>query len=54
MMNECGNELQAMLNVVNVYGKGFGVRFSKDESKVLIVNRGDEETERNWEQASMM
>ena len=48
VMSECGNELQAMLNVVTVYGREFGVRFSKDKSKVLIVNRGDEETERNW------
>ena len=27
-----GNELQAMLNVVSVYGREFGVRFSKDKS----------------------
>ena len=37
-----------MLNVENVHGREFEVRFSKDTSKVLVVNRNDEEIERNW------
>ena len=48
LVSECGDELQAMLHVVNVYGRKLGVRFSKDKSKVLVVNRSDEEIERNW------
>ena len=37
-----------MLNVVNVYGREFGVMFANDKSKIFIVNKRDDEIERNW------
>ena len=41
-MSESANELQRLLDVVDEYGRDFGVRFSSEKSKVMIVKYGME------------
>ena len=38
------DELQSLLDVVDGYGKDFGVRFSSEKSKVMIVNISKDES----------
>ena len=42
VMSESANELQSLLDIVGQYGRDFGVRFSSEKSKVMIVNRSQE------------
>ena len=37
VMSESADELQSLLDVLDGYGKDFGVRFSSEKSKVMIV-----------------
>ena len=37
-LSEHHAELQEMLNAVTEYGRDFDVRFSREKSKVLVVN----------------
>ena len=48
IMSETGEELQALLNVVDGYGRDFGVKFSSEKSKVMIVNRSEDERNMTW------
>ena len=42
------DELQSLLDVVNGYGKDFGVRVRREESKVMMVNRSEDESNAVW------
>ena len=42
VMSESANELQSLLDIVGQYGRDFGVRFSSEKSKVMIVNRSQD------------
>ena len=42
IMSECGEKLQRMLYVVNMYGRYFNAKFSSDKSQVLVINRGED------------
>ena len=48
VMSECADELQSLLDVVGQYGRDFGVRFSSEKSKVIIVNRSQDEENITW------
>ncbi|XP_063877492.1 uncharacterized protein LOC135109778 [Scylla paramamosain] len=48
VMSESADELQSLLDVVDGYGKDFGVRFSSEKSKVMIVNRSEDESNVVW------
>ena len=48
VMGESANELQSLLDVVDGYGKDFGVRVSSEKSKVVMVNRSDAESDATW------
>ena len=48
VMSECADELQSLLDVVGQYGRDFGVRFSSEKSKVMIVNRSQDEENITW------
>ena len=48
VMSEDANELQQMLDVVTLYGRDFDVKFGMDKSKVLIINKGEDDAERVW------
>ena len=48
VMSESVDELQSLLDVVDGYGKDFGVRFSSEKSKVMIVNRSEDESNAMW------
>ncbi len=37
-MSESADELQSLLDAVDGYGREFGVRFSSNKSKIMIVN----------------
>ena len=47
-MSESTDELQNLLDVVDGYGKDFGVRFSYEKSKIMIVNRSEDERNAVW------
>ena len=48
VMSESAEELQRLLDVVGEYGQDFGVRFSGEKSKVMIVNRSEDECDTTW------
>ena len=48
VMTESAKELQSLLDVVNEYGRDFGVNFSCKKSKVMIVNRSEDERDATW------
>ena len=48
VMSESANELQSLLDAVDGYGRDFGVRFSSEKSKVMIVNRSEDESDAVW------
>ena len=48
VMGDTAEELQNVLDVVDEYGRDFGVRFSSEKSKVLIVNRSEDERDVSW------
>ena len=48
VMSESADELQRLLDVVDGYGRDFGVRFSSEKSKVMIVNRSEGECNAVW------
>ena len=48
VMSESSEELQRLLDVVSEYGKDFSVRFSSEKSKVMIVNRTEDERQSTW------
>ena len=48
VMSESAEELQSLLDVVGEYGKDFGVKFSSEKSKIMIINRSDEERNVTW------
>ena len=48
IMSEGADELQSLLDVVAQYGRDFGVKFSSEKSKVMIVNRSQDEEDRKW------
>ena len=48
VMCESADELHSLLDVVDGYGKDFGVRFSSEKSKVMIVNRSQDESNATW------
>ena len=43
VMSESADELQSLLDVVGQYGRDFGVKFSSEKSKVMVVNRSEDE-----------
>ena len=43
VMSESAEEFQSILGVVDGYGRDFGVRFSNEKSKVIVVNRSEDE-----------
>ena len=47
-MSESAVELQRMLEVVDGYGRDFRARFSSEKSKVMIVNRSEDESNAVW------
>ena len=48
IMSESAEELQSLLDVVSEYGRDFGVKFSSEKSKVMIVNRSENERNATW------
>ncbi|MPD06982.1 hypothetical protein E2C01_102821 [Portunus trituberculatus] len=48
VMSESAAELRRMLDVVDGYGRDFGVGFSSEKSKVMIVNRSEDEGNAVW------
>ena len=48
VISESAEELQSLLNVVDEYGRDFGVNFSCEKSKVMIVNRSEDERNATW------
>ncbi|MPC41059.1 hypothetical protein E2C01_034640 [Portunus trituberculatus] len=44
VMNDSADELQSLLDVVDGYGRNFGVWFSSEKSEVMIVNRSEDES----------
>ena len=48
VMSESAGELQRMLDVVSEYGRDFAVKFSREKSKVMIVNRSEDERDATW------
>ena len=48
VMSESAEEFQSILDVVDGYGKDFGVRFSSEKSKVMIVNGSEDERNATW------
>ncbi|KAG0713413.1 hypothetical protein GWK47_016279 [Chionoecetes opilio] len=49
-MSESAKELQSLLDVVNEYGRNFGVKFSSEKSKVIIVNITEDDRNATWRQ----
>ncbi|MPC72494.1 hypothetical protein E2C01_066803 [Portunus trituberculatus] len=47
-MSESAEELQSLLDVVVGYGRDCGARFSSEKSKVMIVNRSEDECNAVW------
>ena len=43
VMSESAEEFQSILDVVDGYGRDFRVRFSNEKSKVIVVNRSEDE-----------
>ncbi|MPC55562.1 hypothetical protein E2C01_049504 [Portunus trituberculatus] len=43
IMSESPDKFQSLLNAVDGYGRDFGVSFSSEKSKVMIVNRSEDE-----------
>ena len=48
VLSEHHAELQEMLNAVTEYGRDFDVRFSREKSKVLVVNGDASDRDRTW------
>lgn len=48
VMSESADEQQSLLDVVDGYGRDFGVRFSSEKSKVMIVNKSEDECNAVW------
>ena len=48
VMSESADELQDILDILSEYGTDFGVRFSAEKSKVMIVNRTEDERGCTW------
>ena len=48
VMSESVDELKSLLDVVDGYGKDFGVKFSSEKSRVMIVNRSEDESNAVW------
>ncbi|XP_045136283.1 uncharacterized protein LOC123519226 [Portunus trituberculatus] len=48
VLSEHHAELQEMLNAVSEYGRDFDVRFSREKSKVLVVNGDALDRNRTW------
>ena len=48
VMSESAEEFQRILDVVDEYGRDFGVKFSSEKSQVMIVNRVDNEGNVRW------
>ena len=47
-MNESAEELQNVLDLIGGYGIDFGVSFSSEKSKIMIVNRSENECNTTW------
>ncbi|MPC34629.1 hypothetical protein E2C01_028025 [Portunus trituberculatus] len=47
-LSELEDELQGLLDVVDGYGRDFRVKFSSEKSKVMVVNRSDDERTPVW------
>ena len=43
VMSKSAKELQSLLDVVDSDGRDFGVRFSTEKSKVMIMNRSEDD-----------
>ena len=48
VMSESAEELKSLLDVVYEYGRDFGVNFSCEKSKIMIVNRSEDERDAIW------
>ena len=48
VMSESADKLQSLLDVVDGYGKDFGIRFSREKRKLMIVNRSEDESNAVW------
>ena len=46
--SESTEELQNLLDVLDEYGRDFGVRFTSEKSKVMIVNRSEDKRDATW------
>ncbi|MPC58797.1 hypothetical protein E2C01_052806 [Portunus trituberculatus] len=47
-MSELADEFQSLLNAVDGYGRDFGVSFSSEKSKVMVVIRSEDERGSVW------
>ena len=48
MMSESADELRSLLDVVDRYGRDFGVKFCRRKSKIMMVNRSGDESNVVW------
>ena len=48
VMNESAEELQSVLEVIGGYGRDLGVSFSSEKSKIMVVNRSENEGNITW------
>ena len=48
VMSESAEELQSLFDIVGGYGRDFGVEFSSEKSKVMIVNGPEDERDSVW------
>lgn len=48
VMSKSAEELQELLDVVNEYGRDFGVKFSHNKSQVMVLNCAEGERLRTW------
>ena len=48
VLSESAEEFQKILDVVGEYEKDFGVKFSGEKSKVMIVNRSEKDSDIAW------
>ncbi|MPC25362.1 hypothetical protein E2C01_018471 [Portunus trituberculatus] len=42
-MTELADNLLSLLDVIDWYGRDFGMRFISEKSKIMVVNRSDDE-----------
>ena len=53
VVSEDKDELQKILDIVDQYGKEFEMKFSKEKSKVLVINADENDEGRTWDLGNM-